>query len=161
MAPWKPRISVRSGVAVRCVTVGALGLFAASALAQSGLDYRSIGASATIFYNAPSPLARKVAVVSRYYPVEVLIASGEWLKVRDSAGDLAWVESKNLSSKRMVIVSVASAQMRQKPEANSAGIAQIERNVVLEFIDYVPGWVKVRHRDGLIGYLPITELWGA
>ena len=128
--------------------------------AQSGLDYRSVGASATIFYSGPSPLSRKVAVASRYLPVEVLVSSGDWVKIRDSSGELAWVEAKNLAPKRMLVVTSALAHMRQKPDASSASVAQLERNVVVEFIEPAPGWIKVKHRDGPVGYLAITDVWG-
>lgn len=134
--------------------------FAGAASAQAGLDYRSVATPSTIFYNGPSAQARKLAVASRYYPVEVLIVSGGWLKVRDSSGDLAWVESKNLSPKRMVMTTAATSQLRQKPESGARPLAQVERGVVLEFVESASGWIKVRHRDGLVGYLPINEVWG-
>ena len=143
------------------VVLGILGVaFAGAVSAQAGLDYRSVATPSTIFYNGPSAQARKVAVASRYYPVEVLIVSGDWLKVRDSSGELAWVESKNLSPKRMVITTAASSQLRQKPESAAPPLAQIERGVALEFVETASGWIKVRHRDGLVGYLPINEVWG-
>jgi SH3-like domain-containing protein len=34
----------------------------------------------------------------------VVLAYGEWLKVRDVNGELAWTEAKGLSAKRNVIV---------------------------------------------------------
>lgn len=135
--------------------------FASAAPAQNSLDYRSVATPSTVFYSGPSAQARKVAVVSRYYPVEVLVTSGDWLKVRDSSGELAWVESKHLSSKRMVIVTATMSQLRQKPEAAASSAAQVERGVVLEFVEAVGTWIKVKHRDGITGYLPIAEAWGA
>ena len=159
MAAWKPRIKALS-LSAGC-NLALLGLFGATAWAQSGLDYRSIGTPSTVFYNGPSLLARKISVASRYYPVEVLINSGDWAKVRDSAGELAWVEAKSLSAKRMIIVTTASATVRQKPDLSSIAVAQLERNVVVEFVELTPGWVKVRHKDGLTGYLAISDGWGA
>lgn len=135
--------------------------FASAAPAQSGLDYRSVATPSTVFYSGPSAQARKVAVVSRYYPVEVLVTSGEWLKVRDSSGELAWVESKHLSAKRMVIVTAATSRLRQKPEATALSAAQVERGVALEFVEAAGAWIKVKHRDGITGYLPIADGWGA
>lgn len=135
--------------------------FASAAPAQSGLDYRSVATPSTVFYSGPSAQARKVAVVSRYYPVEVLVTSGEWLKVRDSSGELAWVERKHLSAKRMVIVTAATSRLRQKPEATASSAAQVERGVVLEFVEAAGAWIKVKHQDGITGYLPIADGWGA
>lgn len=144
------------------IALAILGMaFACAASAQAGLDYRSVATPSTVFYNGPSVLARKVAVASRYYPVEVLITYGSWLKVRDSTGELAWVESKHLSPKRMVIVTAAATQLRQKPEASASPAAQIERGVVLEFVEAAGAWIKVNHRDGITGYLPVADGWGA
>lgn len=135
--------------------------FVSAAPAQTGLDYRSVATPSTVFYSGPSAQARRVAVASRYYPVEVLITSGDWLKVRDSSGELAWVESKHLSPKRMVIVTAATSQLKQKPEVAAAPAGQVERGVVLEFIETAGAWIKVKHRDGITGYLPIADSWGA
>lgn len=128
--------------------------------AQSALDYRSIAAPSTVFYSSPSLSARKLAVASRYYPVEVLVTSAGWSRVRDSGGALAWVENKSLSAQRMVLVTAASTILREKPETASPALAQLERDVVCKFLEHTPGWIKVRHRDGLIGYLPVTDIWG-
>lgn len=134
--------------------------FASAAPAQSGLDYRSVATPSTVFYSGPSTQARKLAIASRYYPVEVLLASGEWLKVRDASGELAWVEGKHLSPKRMVLVTAAMSQLRQKPEPAALAAAQVERGVVLEFVEAAGAWIKVKHRDGTSGYLPIADGWG-
>lgn len=146
---------------VLCAVLCALGAgFSLPLSAQSALDYRSIATPSTIFYSGPSAAARKLAVASRYYPVEVVLSSAGWSKVRDSSGELAWVENKSLSAQRMVLVTANNATLRQKPEAGSPALAQLERNVVCEFLEHTPGWIKVRHRDGIVGYLPITDIWG-
>lgn len=143
------------------VALAILGIACVSAApAQSAFDYRSVATPATVFYSGPSVAARKVAVASRYYPVEVLLESGDWLKVRDGNGELAWVEARNLTRKRMVVTTAANGQLRAKPEPAAQAVAQIERGVVLEFVEAAGAWIKVRHRDGLVGYMPITAVWG-
>ena len=47
--------------------------------------------------------ARLYILVSGY-PVEIIVNLGDWIKVRDQLGGLSWVESKNLASKRTVLV---------------------------------------------------------
>ncbi|MBX9722147.1 MAG: SH3 domain-containing protein, partial [Candidatus Obscuribacterales bacterium] len=67
----------------------------ASSAAQA-LEFRAIGASPVILYDAPSVKGGKLAVAPRGMPVEVVFTSGAWSKVRDVSGDMSWVESKDL-----------------------------------------------------------------
>lgn len=133
-------------------------LFPPPALAA---DYLSVAANGTLFYDAPSAKAKKLFVVSQGYPVEVVVPLSEWVKVRDVSGKLAWVEKKQLSDKHTVLVSAARADIRQSPEDSAPIVFQAEMGVALEFVESVPGWIKVRHRDGQTGYVKINQVWGA
>lgn len=126
------------------------------------LEFRSIAADRAVMYDAPSLHARKLYLASRHYPVEVVVSLGSFVKVRDAAGDLAWVEKKNLSDKRMVMVNVPLADVRQTPDANAALVFQAERNVALELLEFSgAGWIKVRHADGAVGFVRLAQVWGA
>lgn len=133
-------------------------LFSSPALAA---DYLSVVANSTLFYDAPSAKAKKLFVVSEGYPVELVVSLGEWIKVRDVSGKLAWVEKKQLTDKRTVLVSAARADIRQSPEDSAPVVFQAEKGVALEFVENVPGWIKVRHRDGQTGYVRLNQVWGA
>lgn len=125
------------------------------------LEFRSISANATILYDAPSLKARRLYVASQYYPVEVVVNLEGWSKVRDSQGDLVWVEKKQLSNKRMVLVTVPLADIRQTPDAKGQIAFQAEKNVALELLEFAsPGWIKVHHRDGPNGFVSISQVWG-
>jgi len=124
-------------------------------------DYLSVAANGTLFYDAPSAKAKKLFVVSQGYPVEVVVPLSEWVKVRDVSGKLAWVEKKQLADKRTVLVSSMRADIRQSPEDSAAIVFQAEKGVALEFVESVPGWIKVRHRDGQMGYVKLNQVWGA
>lgn len=129
--------------------------------ASWALEYRSIAADRTVMYDAPSLHGKKLYLASRYYPVEVIVNLQYFAKVRDAAGDLAWVEKKNLSDKRMVLVSVPIADIHQAADAKTALAFQAERGVVLELLEYSDtGWVKVRHPDGAVGYVRVAQVWG-
>ena len=140
------------------VSLAALALLAAApALA---LDYRAVAAPAAVLYDAPSTKARKLFILNQGYPVEVLVTLDTWLKVRDAAGELAWIEAKNLSPQRMVMVKVPRAEVRQGPDENTPVVFQAEQDVLLEVIETADNWARVRHRDGTIGYIRITQVWG-
>lgn len=113
-------------------------------------------------YDAPSSSAKKVLLLSQYYPVEVIVNLGDWLKVRDAQGSINWVEAKQLSSKRTLMVSSGQAEIRQAADAASNLIATVEKDVLLEVVDLKlnNGWIKVKHRDGVTGYILISSTWG-
>jgi SH3-like domain-containing protein len=145
-------------------SVRLISLFATTVLAAGAahaLDFKSVGASPAVLYDAPSGKGRKAFIAPRGMPVEVVLTYGEWTKVRDAAGDLSWVEAKMLSPKRNVIVNAASAKVRAAPEDSAALVFTAEKGVLLERADVAaPGWVKVRHRDGQGGFVRATEVWG-
>lgn len=134
-------------------------LFAsASAMAQ----FRSVEENAAILYDAPSRAATRVSVVSRHYPLEVISTLGAWIKVRDHTGALAWIETKSLGEKQMVLATAATTEVRQRPD-DAAPVAFIAlQNVVLERIDGGPGgWLRVRAADGAEGYVRAAQVWGS
>ena len=124
-------------------------------------EFRSVAENGTLMYDAPSVRAKKLFVASRYYPVEVVINIDAWVKVRDQAGDLTWVEKKALSDKRTVVVTSAFADVRQSPSDQAAVVFQAQHGVALDVADaQAGGWLKVRHADGQVGYLKIGQVWG-
>jgi SH3-like domain-containing protein len=130
----------------------------ASAMAQ----FRSVEENAAILYDAPSRAATRVSVVSRHYPLEVISTLGAWIKVRDHTGALAWIETKSLGEKQMVLATAAATEVRQRPD-DAAPVAFIAlQNVVLERIDGGPGgWLRVRAADGAEGYVRASQVWGS
>ena len=126
------------------------------------LEFRSIAADRTVMYDAPSLQAKKKFLASRFYPVEVIVELADFVKVRDMAGDLLWVEKKSLSATRTVLISVPLADVLQKPESGATLDFQVERGVALEVLEKSGnGWLKIRHPDGATGYLLTSQVWGA
>lgn len=125
-------------------------------------EFLSISANAAIMYDAPSQNAEKLYVVSLHLPLEVIVKVEGWVKVRDSSGEVAWVERKFLSDKRFVIVTAPLADVYQSPDIHSPLLFQAQKNVVIEWLSSdLPGWVKIRHRDGQIGYIRSNQVWGS
>ena len=90
-----------------------------------------------------------------------MVTLDPWVKVRDQAGDLTWVEKKGLSDRRTVVVTVAFADVRQAPSEQAALVFQAKNGVALEVAEpQSSGWVKVRHVDGQVGYLKVGQVWG-
>ena len=125
------------------------------------LDYASVGDASAILYDAPSNKARKLFVVSRYTPLDMVVSLKDWVKVRDGSGTLAWIARSALSSKRYVMVTAAQTDMRQQPDRSSALLLRVGQSVALEWQgDTGVGWIKVRYQDGTVGYVKAAEVWG-
>lgn len=125
------------------------------------LEFRSVGATPVIMYDAPSAKGGKLYVAPRGMPVEVVFTSGAWSKVRDMSGDLSWVESKDLITRRSLVVRAANAKIRASADDAAPLVFSADKNVLLEMAEpAVAGWVKVKHRDGQLGYVKINEVWG-
>jgi SH3-like domain-containing protein len=125
------------------------------------LEFKSVASTPAILYDAPSTKGKKVFIAPRGMPVEVVLTYGEWSKVRDASGGLSWLESKNLTNKRNVVVNVASAKIRATNEDGALIVFSADKGVLLELAaPPAAGWLKVRHRDGLNGFVRTSEVWG-
>lgn len=139
----------------------ALALLLALAAAGAHAEFLSVGENAAILYDAPSRAAKPLFVVSRQYPLEVIVSLEAWVKVRDAAGALSWAERKSLVEQRTVVVTAPSAEVRTRPEDGAPVAFAAAQNVVLELLGTMPGgWLRVRHADGANGYLRTSSVWG-
>jgi SH3-like domain-containing protein len=142
------------------LAAAAAGLGWAGACAAA--EFRSVAENAAVLYDAPSAKAKKLYVVSHGYPVEVVVVVEGWSKVRDASGELTWIESKQLSDKRTVMVRMPLAQVREAADDNAPVAFQAQQNVLLELLEVASGgWLRVRHRDGQSGYVRVAQVWGA
>lgn len=125
------------------------------------LEFRSVSVPRAVFFDAPSAQAKKLFIVGQHYPVEVIVNLGEWIKVRDNSGALAWIEAKQLSGKRSVLVTAPQAEVHATADDTSRLVFRAEKDVVLQLLETgSSGWAKVRHRDGLTGYVQFSKVWG-
>lgn len=121
-----------------------------------------------MLYDAPSARSKPMFVLGRDTPLEVIAPIEGWVKVRDVAGTIGWVESKALTDKRTLVVRTPLAEVRTGPDDAAPLVFRAELNVLLELAEpatsatavTAPGWVKVRHRDGQVGFVRITQVFG-
>ncbi len=152
--------------------LGRAALALAATMAFAGVaaaaDYRSTADAATVLYDAPSAKAKPLYILGRDTPLEVIVPVEGWSKVRDAGGTIGWVERKSLGDKRTLVVRVPLAEVHANPDDNAALIFRAEQNVLLDLAEpaasaattSMPGWVKVRHRDGQTGFVRITQVFG-
>jgi SH3-like domain-containing protein len=138
-----------------------LALLLAMPLAAGAAEFRSVQETAAVLYDAPSRAATPLFVVQRNYPVEVIVNLEGWVKVRDHAGALTWIERKSLSDKRTLLVTGASAEARLRPEDAAPVVFSAAKDVALDLVEVAPnGWLRVRHADGATGFVRAAQVWG-
>lgn len=148
--------------ALAAIAAAALAAGSGSAMAAAS-DFRSIAEGGTILYDGPSSKARPMYVATAALPVELIASDGKWNKVRDPAGDLAWVEASALSTQRTVVAQLGVVSVRQSPSDTAPESCKVVQGVALDYLDQAgvpPGWVKVHHRDGPTGFVRIGQVWG-
>ena len=140
--------------------IAALAMTLAAAASQA-YDFKTVGAAPAVLYDAPSTKGGKLFVVPRGAPLEVVLTYGEWIKVRDINGDMAWTEARSLTGKRNVIVRAANLKVRSTPDDAATAAFIADKGVLLEVLDTAAGgWLKVRHKDGVTGYVKNADIWG-
>ena len=142
-----------------------LGLIAALALTlvsgvASAIEFRSV-TEPSILYDTPSDKGRKLSIILTATPVEVVVELDKWLKVRDPAGALSWIDRRALTAERTVLVTAASATVRQQASDTAPAVFTTVRDAVLQLSSSAEnGWVRIRHADGTQGFLRVSDVWG-
>ena len=139
----------------------AAAILASCAAGVPAAEYRALGERPAVLYDAPSSKADRLFVASRHYPFEVLVKLDQWTKIRDADGAVAWVENKALGDQAMVLVTVPLADVRASANHQAPLVFEAYKSVLLEVLEpAVEGWVKVRHRDGQLGFIRTAHVWG-
>ena len=151
--------------AARALAMAAL---AAGPWGTATAEFRATADAATVLYDAPSAKAKPLFVLGRDTPLEVIVPLEGWVKVRDAAGTIGWIDRKALTERRSVVVRVAVADVLASPDPAAAVVFRAEQRVLLELAEpaataattATPGWVKVKHRDGQSGFVRIAQVFG-
>jgi len=101
--------------------------------------------------------------LGRGYPLIRLHQKGKWLKVKDFEGDVGWVYGPLTNKRPHLIVKVKRVNIRSGPGRRYSLISQANYGVVFRTLKRRGGrlgWVKVRHKSGLTGWIKRKFLWG-
>jgi SH3-like domain-containing protein len=145
----------------RSTPLVAVALSFALAAPAAALDYQTTSRAA-VLYDAPASSAGKLAVAGSGVPLEVVVETAAWIKVRDASGRLAWIERTALGGARNVMVKADTAAVRKQPHADAETVFTAIRGVLLEVAGDVDGygWLPVKHADAGNGWIPLHEVWG-
>ena len=94
------------------------------------------------------------------FPLKVLGKKGTWTKVEDFEGDIGWVYGKLIGRKAHMIVKKKRINVRSGPGSSYRLVGKANYGVVFKTIKSDKGWVKVKHENGLTGWIKRSLLWG-
>ncbi len=141
--------------------IAGLALAALTMVAEAAAEFRSVGPAPAIMFDAPGQRARKLFIAPPGMPLEIVLANGDWVRVRDAAGELAWIEARALVPRRMLVVEATQASIRTAANDAAPVVFTAGKGVLLELAEPIAsGWIKVRHRDGESGFVRASEVWG-
>jgi len=94
------------------------------------------------------------------FPLKVLGRKGGWVKVEDFEGDTGWIYGKLVTKNPHLIVKKKRINVRSGPGRHYRLVGKANYGVVFETIKSSKGWVKVKHENGLTGWVKRDLLWG-
>jgi SH3-like domain-containing protein len=103
--------------------------------------------------------------LGRGFPLKVVAKKGRWLKVTDFENDVGWIYRKLTSRSPHLIVKVHKDKKKKINIRNGPGpeykvVGQAYYGVVFKTLKRGRGWVKVKHENGLTGWVKRSLLWG-
>jgi SH3-like domain-containing protein len=161
MAPSFMCLTAPTKLALARALLGLATLMPLAAMAQ-GVEMRSVNVQGAVLYDSPSTKGGKLFLAPRGMPLEVISVVNQWVKVRDQAGDVLWIERSALSSLRTLVTTV-TATVRAQADDTAPVVFTLERGALLDWQEPqqpAPAWLKVKHRDGSAGFVKASEVWG-
>ncbi len=141
---------------VLCLSIPVVRADAAYAASQ----ILAVTAKEAHFRAGPSTRSEVLFTMGRYYPVRVLQAKGDWLRVVDFENYRAWVHRSLLGGVKAVVVKVDIVNIRDRPGLDGRVVFKAKRYVPFKVLSRHKDWLKVRHDDGDVGWLKRTLVWG-
>jgi len=97
--------------------------------------------------------------VERYYPVEVVSRSKDWIRFSDFEKDQGWLHKDLLDKTKSVVCKGEKANVRQGPGKDSPVVFIVEKGVPLKLLSKKGEWLEVEHSDGSKGWVIQSLVW--
>lgn len=94
------------------------------------------------------------------YPLKVLQAKGDWLKVRDFENDVGWVHRSLIDKKHHVIVRKKRVNIRSGPGTGYAVVGRADYGVFFQILRSKQGWANITDNRKVRGWIKNDLLWG-
>ncbi|MEJ2033706.1 MAG: SH3 domain-containing protein [Deltaproteobacteria bacterium] len=98
--------------------------------------------------------------LGRGFPLKVIGSKGAWVKVIDFENDSGWIYRRLLGRAPHLVVKKRRINIRSGPGTRYRVIGKANYGVVFRTLKKRGGWVKVKHENGLTGWIKRNLLWG-
>ena len=142
----------------RIFLFGLMVLFFSVSVAQAKM--MAINGTKVNLRSGPGQNYSVVWELGRGFPLKVLSSKGNWVKVQDYENDTGWVNKKFLDRMAHLIVKKKRINIRSGPGTRFRLIGKANYGVVFRTLERKKGWVKVKHENGLSGWVLRSLLWG-
>jgi len=141
---------------------GVVALFILSlSVAGHAAEYVSVKKDDVNIRSGPSTKSKVIWQVFESFPLQIIKREGKWANVVDFEGDKGWIYETLITSKKSVIVSVETANMRSGSSTGDTIIATVKKGVVFEPLAMKGGWMQVRYKNEITGWIHNSLLWPA
>lgn len=126
-------------------------------------EFVAVKANKSILYEGPSESTSKEFIVTKSYPLRVLVKLKDWIKIRDHKGKISWIKLKETTKERTVLTLKNNVILFYKPSYSSVKLADISENVALKLISPLNtgGWIEVKTlSQNIQGYVQVQDVWG-
>ncbi|MFH1033416.1 MAG: SH3 domain-containing protein [Pseudomonadota bacterium] len=138
----------------------ALALPAATAQA-AGREILAVKTKSAKLRQKPSSRSRLLVTFSRDYPLRVLERKKGWCRVEDFLGWEGWLPARRLGNTRTVVVTKNLVNIRRRPSPRGRVVLKAKRFVTFMVLRRQGQWLRVKHRDGEVGWLHREVTWGS
>jgi SH3-like domain-containing protein len=107
----------------------------------------------------PSSTAKQVRYAYENEPLHVVSQQGQWLEVRDAAGDAAWIFAPLTDGQPAAVVVRDAVNVRERPGTGHPIAFTAERGVNLRVLKREGRWLHVQHEVGE-GWVHDSLVWG-
>lgn len=119
----------------------------------------AVSASEANVRSGPGPTHDVLWKIERYHPIEVVEASGPWLRFKDFEGDAGWVHNSLVDKTPAVITRQNGVQLRAGPGTDHAVLAKLDKGVPFKVLKREGRWIHVEHADGDKGWIHDSLVW--
>ncbi len=109
--------------------------------------------------SGPGPKYDVLWQVERYHPVKILKKKGGWYKIIDFENDMAWVDTALLGNIEGVISIKTNCNVRSQASIKSAILFTVDKGVPFKVIEKKENWLKIKHKDGDVGWIHKSLVW--
>lgn len=92
-------------------------------------------------------------------PMRIIDEADVWRKVEDPDGEIGWIHSSRLSSRRTVLVRGGIADVYRTPSRAARVLLRVEPGVIGSLSRCQPDWCLVEF-EGVRGWVERERLWG-